>query len=198
MQFRFWHWAFLLSVVLVVIGIDQFTKALVVAQLAIGESYVPVPALSDFFLITRSYNTGSAFGMFAGVPGIGNVFVVIAAVVTVFLVWSYRTLTSQQPFAKLATGLVIGGALGNVLDRLEYGHVVDFIHYRIPNVIANVSNLADHAIVFGVLLMIWLTWQTPVDDSLAGQGDIDDGSVSGVALDVDSAPVHLNETADDN
>jgi signal peptidase II len=54
---------------------------------------------------------------------------------------------------------VCGGAIGNALDRLEYGAVIDFIHYTIPGVISNVSNLADHAIVFGVLLLVLESWR---------------------------------------
>ena len=54
----------------------------------------------------------------------------------------------------LATGIVVGGAIGNVIDRLQHGHVIDFIHYQIPGFVSNVSNLADHAIVGGVLLII--------------------------------------------
>jgi signal peptidase II len=55
-------------------------------------------------------------------------------------------------------GLICGGALGNVLDRLQHGFVVDFIHYQIPGVISNVSNLADHAIVLGVILIYVDSW----------------------------------------
>jgi signal peptidase II len=87
------------------------------------------------------------------------VFLVIAVVVSVVLAWSYRQLTDDNWDGRIATLLIIGGALGNAIDRVIYGHVVDFIHYTIPGVISNVSNLADHAVVFGVFLMIWASWR---------------------------------------
>ena len=84
----------------------------------------------------------------------GDVFLLVALLIIGGLLWYFRETPAEVRFVPFAIGLVIGGAVGNVLDRLQYGHVVDFIHYQIPNVISNVSNLADHAIVFGVLLVI--------------------------------------------
>ena len=72
-----------------------------------------------------------------------------------------------------AIGLVIGGAVGNALDRLQHGHVVDFIHYQIPNLISNVSNLADHAIVCGVLLVIAESFWRDFRDRRRNHADAD-------------------------
>jgi signal peptidase II len=81
---------------------------------------------------------------------------------------------------RLGMGLVIGGALGNAFDRVNHGAVIDFIHYQIPGVVSNVSNLADHAIVVGVLLIVLQSWRSdekadaPVsDEPEASAPDID-------------------------
>ncbi|MEM6528703.1 MAG: signal peptidase II, partial [Chloroflexota bacterium] len=122
-----------------------------------------------------------AFGFMAGSAVAGYVFLALAFVISGFLIWSYPRIEDGQPLARLATGLIVGGALGNAIDRIIYSHVVDFIHYQIPNVISNVSNLADHAIVFGVALMIWSSWQAEartdaetVDEAPVAVADGDD------------------------
>lgn len=130
---------------------DQASKHWIRANLEVYETVRPLPPLAPFFQLTRSSNTGAAFGIF---PMAGDVFLVIALLIIAALLWYFREVPADGRLAPVAIGLVIGGAAGNVLDRLQYGHVIDFIHYQIPNVISNVSNLADHAIVFGVLLVI--------------------------------------------
>lgn len=130
---------------------DQASKHWISANLEVYESIQPLPPLAPFFQFTRSSNTGAAFGIF---PMAGDAFLVIALLIIAGMLWYFREVSPRGRLAPVAIGLVIGGAAGNVLDRLQHGHVVDFIHYQIPNVISNVSNLADHAIVFGVLLVI--------------------------------------------
>jgi signal peptidase II len=149
----------LATIVFVVLAADQVTKTLVVTNMDLFESLQPVPALVPFFQITRSFNTGSAFGFMADMPFAGNLFLVIAVVVSGVLLWTFPRIPEDQPLARFATPLIIGGALGNAIDRVIYGHVIDFIHYQIPGIISNVSNLADHAIVVGVALMIWSSWR---------------------------------------
>ena len=129
---------------------DQASKHWISANLEVYESLQPLPALAPFFQLTRSSNTGAAFGI---LPMAGDAFLVLALLIMAGLLWYFRGVSESARLAPLAIGLVIGGAAGNVLDRLQHGHVVDFIHYQIPNVISNVSNLADHAIVLGVLLI---------------------------------------------
>ena len=130
---------------------DQASKHWIRANLDVYESVQPLPPLAPFFQLTRSSNTGAAFGI---LPMAGDVFLVIALLIIAGLLWYFREAPADGRLAPIAIGLVIGGAAGNVLDRLQHGHVIDFIHYQIPNLISNVSNLADHAIVFGVLLVI--------------------------------------------
>lgn len=142
-----------IQVVLVIAGVlllDQLSKQIVTNELELYETYQPIPALSDFFQITRTYNMGAAFGF---LPEAGDLFLIIAVVVVLALLYFYPRIPDAGHITRLATGMVVGGALGNAVDRIRYEHVVDFIHYRIPDVVSNVSNLADHAIVFGVILI---------------------------------------------
>jgi signal peptidase II len=153
------RWVLLFTIIGVVLFLDQITKTLVVQSLAMYESVRPIPWLYPLFQITRSFNTGSAFGFLAGTAFANYLFFVLAFIISGFLIWSYPRIEDDQRLARLATGMIIGGALGNAIDRIVYRHVVDFIHYQIPNVISNVSNVADHAIVFGVIIMLWASWQ---------------------------------------
>lgn len=149
------RWLSLLLVVITVLAADQLSKRWVVDNLLLNESRQPIPALNRYFQITRSYNTGSAFGF---MPEAGDIFLVIAVVVVIALFFFYPRIPANAWLTRLATGLVCGGALGNALDRIQYEHVVDFIHYQIPGLVSNVSNLADHAIVLGVALIFIDSW----------------------------------------
>lgn len=131
--------------------LDQGAKTWVLSNLSLYESTQPIPALAPFFQLTRSSNTGAAFGI---LPMAGDVFLVLALAIVGGLLWFLRSAPGDSRLAPFATGLVIGGAVGNIIDRLQHGHVIDFIHYQIPSLISNVSNLADHAIVLGTFLII--------------------------------------------
>ena len=144
-------WRILMSAAGITLALDQLSKGWIVGNLALGESLRPIAALAPYFQFTRGMNTGAAFGIF---PTAGNLFLVLAFVIIAALLWQARKTPAQARFLPLATGIVIGGALGNVADRLARDHVVDFIHYQIPGLISNVSNVADHAIVLGVLLIL--------------------------------------------
>lgn len=121
-----------------------------------GETRRIIPFLSPLFQIIRSHNTGASFGL---LPNAGDLFAIVAVIVILVLLYMYPRIPNDKRLQGLATGLIIGGALGNVLDRLTYGYVIDFINYQIPGVISNVSNLADHAIVLGVILFFISSWR---------------------------------------
>lgn len=150
------RWLLLAILICLVVAVDQVSKHWIVDNLRLGEVYQPIPAISSLFQITRSHNTGSAFGF---LPQASDVFLVVAIIAVIGMVFFYPRIPEDAPITRLATGLVVGGALGNALDRLQYGMVIDFIHYQIPGVISNVSNLADHAIVFGVALIFLESWR---------------------------------------
>lgn len=146
-------WIVLVVVVLGLVALDQLTKLVVLDHLAMYETIQPVPALAPFFQITRTENLGAAFGF---LPQAGDLFIVIAVVVTAVMAYFYPR--AETWGSRIAIGMICAGALGNALDRIQRGVVTDFIHYQIPGLISNVSNIADHAVVLGVLIILVETW----------------------------------------
>lgn len=149
------RWLLLFGLIIVILVVDQLTKQWVLNNLQVYESIQPIPALAPFFRITYSQNTGAAFGF---LPQAADLFLVIALVVVSVMIYFYARVPADGQVTRFAIGLICGGALGNALDRLQHGYVVDFIHYLIPGLISNVSNLADHAIVIGVILIFVDSW----------------------------------------
>lgn len=151
------RWNVLLVTTIGITIIDQVSKQLVINSLALGESINLIPALSPLFQITYSENTGAAFGL---LPQAGPLFLLIGIVVVTAMFIFYHRVPEKALLTQFAMGLICGGALGNVINRLQYGAVIDFIHYQIPGVISNVSNLADHALVLGVILVFLSSWRS--------------------------------------
>ncbi len=153
------RWLVLLLLALAVAAIDQASKAAVANNLAIGQSWAPMPALSAIFEITRSANSGAAFGLFQG----GNfALLLLSLAMMIGILVYFRQLSTASVIHTALLGVLLGGVIGNALDRLRLGTVVDFIHWQLPGVISNVSNLADHAIVFSVIGLLLLQWRTAV------------------------------------
>ena len=150
------RWITLVAVVAGVIGLDQLTKRWIVENVRLGELREPIAFLNDYFRITYSENTGFAFGMGQGA---GNIIMLIAIGAVIGMLYYYPRIQPEAFLTRIGIGMVMGGAIGNVIDRLEYGFVVDFINYRIPSVISNVSNIADHAIVIGVFVILIDNWR---------------------------------------
>ena len=149
------RWLVFAVVSAVVFGLDQLAKWLVVQNLALGESWVPVPAIADVIRVTRSYNTGAAFGMF---PMGSNVIVVLAFITVAVFLWMVPTLPPNAWLSRVGIALTTGGALSNAVDRLRFDHVVDYVHVQLTPTFANISNFADHAITVGVILLLIDQW----------------------------------------
>ena len=140
-----------LGVALIVIVLDQITKTLILQYYQYGDStYV-----TSFFNIVRAHNTGAAFSFLAGASGWQRWFFIgLGFVAAIFIVWMLRSHGGQKMFA-WALSLILGGALGNVIDRMLHGYVVDFIQvhwgakYYFPS-----FNVADSAITVGAALLI--------------------------------------------
>lgn len=150
------NWILPVTAALVLL-VDQVVKHIVVAWLEEGQSWDVASWLTPVFRISHVTNTGAAFGLF---PKWGDFFIVVASVVVVVIVLYYRYLPDGHRLARLALGLQLGGALGNLVDRLRQGFVVDFIDLNFwPLHNWPVFNLADSSIVTGVvllaLLMLW-------------------------------------------
>jgi len=127
----------------VVIAIDQITKALVTASIERGERIDVIGPLQ----FTLTYNDGIAFGLAGGT----GIFVILLSMVALIALGAFIATAPDKPGTWLAGGLILGGALGNMIDRVRIGHVTDFI--LLPNWPA--FNIADAAITVGVVLLAW-------------------------------------------
>ncbi|CUS01933.2 Lipoprotein signal peptidase (modular protein) [Candidatus Promineifilum breve] len=134
-----------------VLLIDQVTKNLVETRIPLYSYWAPIPALANIFRITHTANTGAVFGLF---QGSGWFFAILAVVVASAIVYFNVTLPGRQWLLRLALGLQLGGALGNLTDRLRQGHVTDFIDVG-PWYIFNVADMAlvGGVILFGLVLL---------------------------------------------
>ena len=139
-----------LGTAFVIMLIDQCSKALIVSEFSLGQSQV----VTSFFSIVRWHNTGAAFSFLAGSSGWQRwAFVALGLTASGFILWLLQRHASQKLFC-LAIAMVLGGAIGNVIDRIWHGHVVDFIllHYRGWSFPA--FNVADSAITLGAICLI--------------------------------------------
>ncbi len=142
-------WWVLPLVAAVALALDQCSKYLVVSSLELYGSWAPIPALANVFTIHHVTNTGAAFGLFQN----GSlVFAIVAVVVSAVIVMYYRHLPDGQWLVRLSLGLQLAGALGNLIDRVRVGHVIDFLDFQVWPVF----NLADASIVCGVILLAYL------------------------------------------
>ncbi|MBT9458178.1 MAG: lipoprotein signal peptidase [Burkholderiaceae bacterium] len=140
-----------LALALIVILADQFTKTLILGQFQYGDSRF----VTGFFNLVRAHNTGAAFSFLAGAGGWQRWFFVgLGAVATVFIIVMLRKHGEQTLFAT-ALSLILGGALGNVIDRLLHGYVVDFLQFHWAGWYFPSFNVADSAITLGAILLIW-------------------------------------------
>lgn len=138
-----------LAVAAVVIALDQITKMWVRATIPKFTYVVPIPALGEYFVFEHVDNYGAAFGI---LQNQGNLFILVAAVVAIAILVYVQQLPQEQRFLRILLGLQLGGALGNVIDRLYQGYVTDFIKMGIPGVYYWPNyNIADSAIVLGVI-----------------------------------------------
>lgn len=144
-----------------VLLVDQVTKHLVLTYLPVGAAWAPIPALERWFTVTHVRNVGAAFGLF---PQLAPVFLAIAVVVVVGIVVYARFLRPGDRWVALSLGLMLGGASGNLVDRLRIGHVVDFLDFKFWPVF----NCADSAIVIGVGVLLWALFWEPQQQP--GQG----------------------------
>ena len=143
------HWLWLSALVLI---LDQVTKAWAVSALLGSPPIVVIPGFFDFSLV---YNSGAAFGFLADAQGWHNVFfIIVALLVSVFLIWSLYRLEPTDVQTAVAFALIFGGAVGNVVDRLRQGYVVDFIHWFYSDWHWPTFNIADAAISIGAVLLL--------------------------------------------
>ncbi len=143
---------FFLSI-LVIIIFDQVTKFMVISHFEYGES---LPLIADFFSFTYVRNTGAAFGFLATANPSFRVpfFIVVPIAAMVVLGFLYRDLPVNAKWRAMALGLVSGGAIGNLIDRIRLGYVVDFLDFHYRNLFFPAFNVADSAICVGVGILL--------------------------------------------
>ena len=146
-----------LGIALVILLADQATKLLIVDSFALGDSQT----VTTFFNLVRVHNSGAAFSMLSTASGWQRwFFTAIGVVATLFILWLLRSHPTQKLFC-FALALVLGGAVGNVIDRIAYGHVVDFLDFHwdwLSPVFFQghfpAFNVADSAISVGTVCLI--------------------------------------------
>ena len=135
----------LLLVIAIVIAFDYLTKYYIVETMAEGMS---IPVIEGIFHITYILNAGAAFGMLENQR---YVFIAVAIAMMAAFAYYFKEVKSQAKVFQLGVGLLVGGALGNLIDRVKLGKVIDFLDFRIWPVF----NVADIAICVGAGLILW-------------------------------------------
>jgi signal peptidase II len=141
-----------LAISLAVLFLDQWTKGAITRTMDVHQSRSIVP---DLFDLTYVRNTGAAFGLFASVDSSLKAVLLNSVAVIVFLIVSAYALRSSHKSVRLQVGLalILGGAVGNLLDRVRFGYVVDFLDFAVSGHHWPAFNVADSAICIGVGLL---------------------------------------------
>lgn len=141
---------------LAVLAADQLTKALVVAALGVGER---ASVLGDLVVLWHVQNRGAAFSLFQDAAAL---FYVVTLAAFGMIAYFHRALAGRGPWLQLVLGAVLGGTLGNLIDRLRLGYVTDFVSVGIGDVRWPTFNVADASIVVGILTLVaYLTLLDP-------------------------------------
>jgi len=141
---------------LAILAADQLTKALVVAALDVGDR---VEVLGDLVVLWHVQNRGAAFSLFQDAS---ILFYVVTLAAFGMIVYFHRTLAGRGPWLQLVLGAVLGGTLGNLIDRLRLGYVTDFVSVGIGDLRWPTFNVADASIVVGILTLVgYLTLVDP-------------------------------------
>ncbi|MGB8252866.1 MAG: signal peptidase II [Anaerolineaceae bacterium] len=161
-------YSLLVLVTALVVGLDQWTKELVRTKLAFSEMWSPWEWLAPYARIIHWDNSGAAFGM---LQGYGGVFTILAIIVSIGIIYYYPRLDPDDWPMRVVLGMQLGGALGNLVDRLtKEGRVTDFISLgNFP-----VFNVADSSITVGTILLISLVWYRDIKERRAEKAKLAD------------------------
>jgi signal peptidase II len=166
---------FMLLSLFLALLVDQLTKAWVAARIPAESFANRITLIDGFFYITHARNRGAAFGLLTDWPWAWRItlFVAVAAVALFVAVSFYRTLAPGDRFNAFALGLIMGGGLGNLVDRLLRGEVIDFLHFRLwGGSVWPDFNLADTFLVVGVAALIFELLASEAE-SRARAGDVE-------------------------
>jgi signal peptidase II len=148
------------TVSLAVVVLDQVTKAIVASRIRLHDT---IPVIHGFFDLTHVKNTGAAFGLFASLSSPARATILTCVAGGVFLAVLAWSLTSAATLTRLqlALALVLGGAVGNLIDRIRFHSVTDFLRFYVDRWEWPSFNAADSAISVGVVLLAWDIWRHP-------------------------------------
>lgn len=137
-----------------IVIIDQITKAAVVKHLIL---YRTIPVIDGFFNLTHIHNPGGAFGFLANQSQIVRsfFFLIVSFAAMVFIVYFYCKTPKKYFFFRVCLAMIFGGALGNLIDRIRLGKVVDFLDFYIGNLHWPAFNIADSAITIGIVIYVF-------------------------------------------
>jgi signal peptidase II len=150
----------LIGISILVVAMDQFTKFMILQSLKLNES---IPLYPDLVYLTYIQNPGTAFGFMSNMETFVRIpFFVAITIAAGSIVYFYQRLIPQeQRVTRIALGLVWGGALGNFVDRIMYGRVIDFIDMRYHDFQWYIFNVADSCITIGLLYLLFeFIWGT--------------------------------------
>jgi signal peptidase II len=187
----FWDYVTLLGIAAIIVGFDQWTKFLVRTQIPFGKSWSPWPWLEPYVRLVHWQNTGAAFGMF---QGFGMVFTVLAFLVAMAILYYFPRVPRSEWGLRVAMVMQMGGAVGNLIDRLIQGTVTDFISVGT----FAVFNVADASISVGTAVLIIAVWiserkQKKQDQANQEQAFISTDDSSGSLNQVDWVPDSENQ-----
>ncbi len=149
------RWAIFLGLAIGVVVLDQLTKAWLVANVDPGEIVV---VLGDWFRLVHGQNTGAIFGLFRD----SAILFAAVSLVVIGLIVAFQARSRGDPILAAALGLLMGGAIGNLVDRLRYGYVVDFVDIGIGDWRFYTFNVADASISLAILLLLFrAVWPAP-------------------------------------
>ena len=134
-------------IVILIVCVDRVTKIFFANTLSLGES---LPVVRNVFHMTLVHNTGIAFGLFKNQGIVFIIIPIIAIILISFNIYYYRNSKEVSRSYLVGFSLILGGAIGNLIDRIAFGHVVDFIDFRVWPVF----NIADSAITIGTVLIL--------------------------------------------
>ncbi|HEV8535182.1 MAG TPA: signal peptidase II [Candidatus Limnocylindria bacterium] len=145
----------LVLVALVAVGVfvlDRITKAWVAENIPVGTAR---PVIGDFVRIVHAQNTGAAFGL---LPERTTLLSILSVLAVLAIVYYYRQIASNSWLVSATLGMQLGGAFGNLLDRVTQGYVVDFVDAGVGDVRFWAFNVADSSIVVGIIVVMFALW----------------------------------------
>lgn len=142
----------ILGITFLILALDQVSKSLITIFMKVNESLTLIP---NFFKLTLCYNTGAAWGLFAN----NTIVIAIGTIISLIIIYHFIYCFKKNWQNNIAFGLILGGLGGNLIDRIIFGYVRDFLDFYIFGYDFPIFNISDMGIVIGVILLIIAVWK---------------------------------------